>query len=648
MASDSNLDIDLNESKNKIKKTFYRNIYRNTPYNTIVNLSSTHLTHTDQSVLNKGLKFVPTPTFIYTEKCVNVAFENLCNRMSTAYYFYINPQPPSLLHRKSNWIAPSPKNVKLLAYFELTKKELLNFCQATPYLTEISNLTHEQKQSLTKLSRNKDIVIKKADKGGAIVIMNKCDYVKKAYDLLSNKKHYLKIETDPTKDLKTNIESYIDVAVRRYHISKQTAKFIKPTDDFRVPIFYILPKIHKMGTPGRPIVSAIKSVTENISEFLTLCIQPLLPKLRSYVKDTKHFVSIVTSLPTLKQSAILVSADVTSLYTNIPHNEGIDACTYYMKKYKHELPAFTPREGVIRMLFIFILENNYFQFLDEIYLQILGTAMGTKVAPPYASLFLGFFEERNIFEKFPNLIAVFLRFLDDIFFIWDHGEEELNRFFTYLNSLHSTIKFTYQFSREQINFLDTTVYIDKQTRKLKTKLYIKPTDTRSFLHYDSYHPDHTKEGIVYSQALRYRLITTTDEILLNELLELKSSLLIRGYPSEVIDEIFTKTTHLTQKDLLHGRRPKAGGNGVDKEQTGNTTKETIDGLDKKSKGIMLLPFIIPFHKLFLPLKEFLLKHWYIIENDKTLKEVFPEKPFLSFTKHKNIHDCLIKSKLPTN
>ena len=272
-------------------------------------------------------------------------------------------------------------------------------------------------------------------------------------------------------------------------------------------LFYIFPKI---GAPGRAIVLAINPVTENILEFLTLCIQPLLPKLWSYVKDTKHFI------PTLKKSAILVSVDIASLYTNIPHKERIDACTYYMEKYEHEIPAFTPREGVIRILFIFILENIYFQFLDEIYLQILWIAMVTKVAPPYASLFLGVFEERNIFEKFPNLISVFLRFLDDIFFIWNHGEEELHRFFTYLNSLQSTIKFTYQFSREQINFLNTTVYIDKQTRKLKTKLYIKPTDTRSFLHYDSYHPDHTKEGIVYSQALRYRLFT-------------HSRLSIRGY-----------------------------------------------------------------------------------------------------------------------
>ena len=62
--------------------------------------------------------------------------------------------------------------------------------------------------------------------------------------------------------------------------------------------------------------------------------------------------------------------------------------------------------------------------------------MGTKVAPPYASLFLGLFEETYIFNKYPELITIFLRFLDGIFFIWDHGEEELHQFFKYLNSIH--------------------------------------------------------------------------------------------------------------------------------------------------------------------------------------------------------------------
>ena len=106
--------------------------------------------------------------------------------------------------------------------------------------------------------------------------------------------------------------------------------------------------------------------------------------------------------------------------------------------------------------------------------------MGTKVPPPYSSLFLGLFEETHIFTKFGGIITEFLRFLGDIFLIWESGVEELRQFFQYLNSIHQTIKFTYEFSTEEINFLDTTVYIDKITIKIKTKLYIKPTEGNFF------------------------------------------------------------------------------------------------------------------------------------------------------------------------
>lgn len=221
-----------------------------------------------------------------------------------------------------------------------------------------------------------------------------------------------KISTDPTKDLITNMNSFIKTLLHHHKIGRSTAKFIKPTVHTRMPLFYILPKIHKDGNPGRPIVSAVNSPTENISELLNICLQPLLPKLRSYIKDTKHFIKRINGLPKGRTNIILVSADVTSLYTNIPHQEGVDACIHFMKKFKHELPNFTPNEKIMRVIFSFILENNYFQFLDQIFLQLIGTAMGTKVAPPYASLFLGLFEETYIFERFPDLITTYFRFLD--------------------------------------------------------------------------------------------------------------------------------------------------------------------------------------------------------------------------------------------
>ena len=84
------------------------------------------------------------------------------------------------------------------------------------------------------------------------------------------------------------------------------------------------------GNPGRPIVSSNSHPTEHISEFVDFHIKPLVNKLPSYVKDTNHFLNIQLTLPDLPANSLLVTLDVSSLYTNIPRNEGIDACYHFL------------------------------------------------------------------------------------------------------------------------------------------------------------------------------------------------------------------------------------------------------------------------------------------------------------------------------
>ena len=101
--------------------------------------------------------------------------------------------------------------------------------------------------------------------------------------------------------------------------------------------------------------------------------------------------------------------------------------------------------------------------------------MGTTVAPNYANLFMDRFET-DALKNWDRQPLIWLRFIDDIFMIWNHGEQELKKFLEYLNNIHDKIKFTHEFSKESINFLDTTVKIDT-TRELYTTLNEKPRHT---------------------------------------------------------------------------------------------------------------------------------------------------------------------------
>ena len=149
-----------------------------------------------------------------------------------------------------------------------------------------------------------------------------------------------------------------------------------------------------------------------------------------------------------------------------------------------------------------------FTFNGDHFLQTGGTAMGTAVAPNYANLFMDRFETKAL-SNWPLKPLIRLRFIGDIFMIWTHGEDKLNEFIQYLNSIHPTIKFTHKLSHSQIDFLDTTVKINEY-RQLYTTLYEKPTDTHLYLHYTSSHHNPCKTKGPYGQFLRLRIICTYD------------------------------------------------------------------------------------------------------------------------------------------
>ena len=107
-----------------------------------------------------------------------------------------------------------------------------------------------------------------------------------------------------------------------------------------------------------------------------------------------------------------------------------------------------------------------------------------------------------------------MRYIDDIFFIWEHCEESLKEFINEINSFHPTIKFTADWSKEKVNFLDVEVTLKNGV--LSTDLFVKPTDTHQFLDPTSCHPYHCKKGIPYSQTLRLNRICSDNRILISD------------------------------------------------------------------------------------------------------------------------------------
>ena len=153
-----------------------------------------------------------------------------------------------------------------------------------------------------------------------------------------------------------------------------------------------------------------------------------------------------------------------------------------------------------------VLTKNCFNFNDQLYEQKQGTAVGSRMAPNYAIIFMHCLETSFLYI-YPTPPIVWLRFIDDIFMIWINGEQQLKRFLEILNHHHPTIKFAYTMNKNEITFLDTIVYRSPNHR-LYTRIYHKPIDEKQYLHYHSAHPSNQKESVPNGLLIRCRRICT--------------------------------------------------------------------------------------------------------------------------------------------
>ena len=371
-------------------------------------------------------------------------------------WFFRNEEDDSIVDEnkfriKSTW-QPPKDNPVLENYLSLLEKEVMS---VSPEGKSFSNLSSSEQFSLQQLKSDRNIVIKEADKGSAVVVWDRGDYISEANRQLDDRQVYEEIEVDPTVDLGKTINSRLKELREWDPGLEEVTKYLEVKDS-RLGRFYLLPKIHKglSSVKGRPVISNSGTITEHISEYLDHHLNPLVSQSRSYVKDTNHFLSRLSKLGKIPEGALLCTVDVVGLYPSIPHGEGLEAIREALDRRENPGVATDTLVGLASL----VLENNYFEFNDRFHRQNMGTAIGTKFAPAYANFFMTRLEER-LLEASPYKLLIWMRFIDDVLFIWVHGEEELESFINYLNSSHETIKFTSEQSRDSISFLDVQVSV---------------------------------------------------------------------------------------------------------------------------------------------------------------------------------------------
>ncbi|KFD49035.1 hypothetical protein M513_10083 [Trichuris suis] len=396
------------------------------------------------------------------------------------------------------------------------------------------NLTPLEFRILNRLKMDTSITITKADKGNAVVVMDRCTYNSKTEELLSSPS-YVRIPDDPTEPTRKSLQHLTACYGEQSGDQRIIAisKRLKYTSNANSPELYCLPKVHKPDIPFRPIVSRSNCTTSALSKYIASLLHPFTGKRQSHVLNSREFLNAVKTI-SLSPDDILVSYDVNDLFTSVPlqytcrliHNLLLNDDSL------SERTQLSPAQ-IIALTEFCMKEGNHFHFQGRFFSQKQGAPMGSPLSPVLAELFMEHLEEKAFSTRAPKFpIKAFKRYVDDIFAIIRRGSEQ--PFLDHLNSLFAdTICCTMEIERHRrLPFLDTLL-IRKETN-ISSQVYRKPTNTDHFAHYMSNHPLGVKRGLIIGLVDRaYHLCDP--QFLDRELRHIKTVLHRNGYPHRLID-----------------------------------------------------------------------------------------------------------------
>ena len=581
-------------------------------HKTVINLSKRFKCTTAQlSLLNKGLNFIPTKG---TNEDIAIAARfdlQLYHRKVKLAEFFRNSPSRTItpFTARSTWSPPDsalPVEIKTLI-----KNDLDYFVNNFKDHSAPTNLTSEETQALSELSRDKNIIIKPADKGSAIVIMDREQYLWEGYRQLGDAKYYSKLDKPIFKETIPQVLKILQTLRDKKFINAKQMIFLRGDPEPRNRIFYMLPKIHKDPEkwskpgeipPGRPIVSDCSSETYQTAAYLDYFLNPLSTLHPSYIKDTYHFVDIIKGL-TIPQNSLFFTLDIDSLYTNIETTEGLQAVRASFQDNPNKR---RPDKELLQLLEINLTKNDFI-FNSEYFLQVKGTAMGKKFAPSYANIFMAQWEESAL--KACKLKPLhYYRYLDDIWGVWTHSDEKFQEFLSTLNTHRESIKIKSTSSKTSVDFLDTTTFKGEkftESGALDIKVFFKETDTHALLHKTSFHPNHTYAGLIKSQLLRFHRICTQEEDFFRAVKILYEALYDRGYTRTFCRKAL-KTFLVTKPSLVTTNLPLIVTFSPSTQKLAHACRTSFTKMSKEAK-ILVNHTIMPAYRKNKNLKDYLIR-----------------------------------------
>ena len=524
-------------------------------------MSSVPLSKTQLRVLSYGLNFVPSQPPVSAPKhqqLLQQSLQQFERHINLHYYFssFILQQQKNKTQQKPSNNSSSLKLPNLLfnpkslpSHLSQSLKQHINFLFDSSQQSVVPpsfkyNLTWEEKSALNDLCFNNNIIIKEADKNLGPTVLDRSWYNNEAMRQLSDRSVYLPVQQVPFSAIFQDLKTTLDDA---HHLDRSEKDYLThPFESFdankpHVPAFYLCPKIHKQPLKGRPIVANHSWCLKNVATYLDRQLQPVVKRLPHLLSNT---IPLLNTLSTTKfpSDCLLITADVTSLYTNIPHRDGINAVRDTLNLFGGMPPH---QVSLVVDLLALVLDHNFLDFNKQVYHQVSGTAMGSQMAPCYANIFMYCLEE-NWLRKHKHKILLYRRYLDDIFLVFKGSKDEAQDCLNEFNTLHASIKISAEISNQSCSFLDLSIFKGASFSDcglLDTKTFNKTFSRFLYLPFTSFHPLSVKKAFIKGEAVRFLRNSSCVTFFREAIASFKKHLKNRGYPHRFVSKMLSTVTY---------------------------------------------------------------------------------------------------------
>ena len=514
-------------------------------------------------LLARGAKFIPTPRM--TGVCdIGQAFDKFARSTHLRLYFGDTPMNKhSRQFRVPNPGWQLPRHVRdrvehrnLAAHLSLLKQRLLSTYERAAQFASTSrkfrrNLSMAEMRIMRSLRASRELVIKPADKNLGLCVISIDWYIDEGYRQMRAGNY--ERPSFSMASMLSKLDTFL--AAHSRSIDYTEGKWLRhqrQTGQFRLAVFYMLPKLHKDPIKGRPIVASRAWVFTPLSQWIAYHLNKVLETCDTVLPST---ASIVTKLRTfsdpLDGDVYLVTADASDMYNNIPVDQAILAVGSLLLRRNISPQLATAITAALEL----VLNNNYFSFDGSTYRQTAGIAMGTPCAPPLAQLFVAVLEEdlkASLDTRWP---ALYKRYIDDSFAIFKGPREQLDSFLAAQQAMHPNLRWTSVVSQKAVAFLDLTIWLGRDGR-LGYSVHTKALNAFQYIPPYSFHAPSVARGWILTELFRIRRNSSTELARLYASLKFFKRLRKRGYTANFLSSVFTYESARQEKVAQAARRDR--------------------------------------------------------------------------------------------